>query len=275
MFRALIIAVALSCLAQSGWAQTQPAPATVAPAPATKPAVKKPAAKTKAAAMPAGPADSGPCHVGVISEMGDQFVVQTVGITVFGNERSAVPISGWGLDDLVVARVRAAAGPGVSVRKIPHTKEAFAQLERPGSFFRDTKSELSDAVRQIASGSNCGRYVLVHRSSSQFSNLNQSVHGIGIVGWAYRTFLFALSYVRVYDGQSFEIIKQGAATTDEESLISRALLLNPIRGPNRELDKAAFPAVPTEAATNPALRDGVRALLTASLNNTLPAMLRQ
>jgi hypothetical protein len=275
MFRVLVVAFALSCLAQSGWAQTQSAPANTAPAPATKPAVKKPAAKSKTVAKPAATADSGPCQVGVISDMGDQFVVQTVGLTVFGNERSEVPVGGWGLDDLVVARVRAAAGPGVRVRKIAHAKEAFAQLEGSGSFFRDMKSELSNVVRQIASGSNCERYVLANRFTSQFSNLNQSVRGIGIVSWAHRTFLFALSHIRIYDGQSFEVIKQATATIDDEPLVSRLLLLNPIRGPNRELDRSSFPSAPEEAATNPALRDGVRALLTASLDNTLPGMLRQ
>src|SRR5689334_18482186 len=115
MFRTLIAAFALACFAECAWAQTQPPPA-----PAAKPAVRKPAAKSTTSAKPAGPADSGPCQVGIISEMGDQFVVQTVGFTVFGNERSEVPISGWGLDDIVVARVRAAVGPGVSVRRIAH-----------------------------------------------------------------------------------------------------------------------------------------------------------
>jgi hypothetical protein len=275
MFRVPPVAFALSLLVQSAWAQTQSAPAADAPEPAAKPAVKKSAAKPKTSAKPAGPTDGGPCQVGVISEMSDRFVVQTVGFTVFGNERSEVPIDGWGLDDLVVARVRAAAGPGVPVRKIAHTKDAFAQLNQPGSFFRDMKSELSNAVRQIASGSNCERYILVHSSSSRFSNLNQSVHGVGIVSWAHRTLLFALSYIRIYDGQSFEVIKQEAATTNDESLVSQALMLNPIRGPNRKLDRSAFPSAPAEAATNPALRDGVRALLTSSLDNTLPAMLRQ
>jgi hypothetical protein len=271
MFRVLVVAFALSCLVQSGWAQTQPAPAATAPA--AKPPVKKPAAK-KAPAKPAEHADAGPCRIGVISDMGDQFTVQTVGFTVFGNERSEVPIVGWGLDDLVVARVRAAAGPGVTVRRIVHAKDAFSQLERSGSFFRDTKAELSNVVRQTAAGSNCERYVLVQKSRSQFSNLNQSVYGIGIVSWAHRTLLFALSYIQIFDGQSFEMIKQASATTDDEPLISRALALNPIRGPNREVGSGAFPSIPAEAATNPALRDGVRALLTASLDSTLPAMLR-
>src|SRR5262245_54625189 len=231
MFRVLVVAFAVSCLAPCGWAQTQPAPAAAAPAPATKPPAKKTSAK------PVGRADNGPCQIGVISDIGDQFVVQNVGFTVFGNERSEVPAKGWGLDDLVIARVRAAAGPGVTVRRIAYAGDAFAELEKPGSFFRDMKAELSNAVRQIASGSNCERYVLVQRSTSRFSNLNQSVSGIGVVHWVYRTFLFALSYVRIYDGQSFEVIKQGAATIDDEPLVARVLMSNPIRGPNRELDK--------------------------------------
>lgn len=247
--------------------------APAAPAPA-KSVAKKPAAK-KTPAKPTGPADNGPCQIGVISDIGDQFVVQNVGFTVFGNEQSEFPTKGWGLDDLVIARVRAAAGPGVTVRRIAFAKDAFAELERPGSFFRDMKAELSNAVGRIASGSNCERYVLVQRSTSRFSNLNQSVRGIGVVHWVYRTFLFALSYVRVYDGQSFEVIKQAAATTDDEPLVARVLMSNPIRGPNRELDKDAFPANPADAPGNPAFRDGVRALLTTSLDNILPAMLRQ
>jgi hypothetical protein len=48
-----------------------------------------------------------------------------------------------------------------------------------------------------------------------------------------------------------------------------------IRGPNRELDGSALPASATEAAANPAFRDGVRALLTSSLDMTLPAMLNK
>jgi hypothetical protein len=269
MFRVLVVAFALSCLVQSGWAQTQSDPAATT----AKPTVKKPAAK-KAAGKPTGPTDGGPCQIGVISDMGDKFAVQAVGITVFGNELTEVPVTGWGLDDLVVARVRAAAGPGVTVRKIAFSKDAFSPLERSGSFFRDMKAESSNVVRQIASGSNCERYVLVRRSTSGFSNLNQSVRGIGIVSWAHRTFLFALSEIRIYSGQSFEVVKQAVTTNDGESLISRALVLNPIRGPNREVDRGTFPSVPADAATSTALRDGARALLTTSLDNTLPAMLR-
>jgi hypothetical protein len=47
--------------------------------------------------------------MGVIVHVGDVFVVQKVGLTVFGNEFAEVPTS-WGLDDLIFARVKAAGG---------------------------------------------------------------------------------------------------------------------------------------------------------------------
>ena len=172
-------------------------------------------------------ADSGPCQIGVIPVIGDTFVVQKVGLTVFGNELTEVSTSGWGLDDIVVARIRAAA-PGVTVRKIIAAKDAFAAIKRPeglSGLFHDTNADLVAAVRQIVAGTHCKRYVLVRRYGSQFSNTNQSVRGVGIVSWAGRTYSFALTYIRVFDGEDFSIIKRGAASTDDESPISRALML--------------------------------------------------
>jgi len=44
-------------------------------------------------------------------------------------------------------------------------------------------------------------------------------------------------------------------------------------GPSRQLDLGMFPDRPADAAANPVLRDGVRSMLTASLDKTLPALL--
>jgi hypothetical protein len=272
MVRVFTAAIFLSCFIISASAQ---APSSQGAATqAGRPAAKKSEPKAKSA-KPAG--DSGPCQIGVIPVIGDAFVVQKVGLMVFGNELTEVSTSGWGLDDLVVARVRAAA-PGATVRKITAAKDAFAAIKRPeglSGLFHDTNADLVAAVRQIVAGTHCNRYVLVRRYGSQFSNTNQDVRGIGIVGWVGRTYLFALTYIRVFDGEDFSIIKQGAASTDDESPISRALMLNPIRGPSRKLEEGHFPAVPEDAASNPALRDDVRALLAASLNQTMPAMLAE
>jgi hypothetical protein len=213
-------AAILSCFIVSASAQA-PSPQGAATQIGT-PAAKKSAPKAKTGAKSV--ADSGPCQIGVIPVIGDAFVVQKVGLMVFGNELKEVSTSGWGLDDLVVARIRAAA-PGATIRKITAATDAFAAIKRPeglSGLFHDTNADLIAAVRQIAAGTHCKRYVLVRRYGSQFSNTNQDVRGVGIVSWAGRTYLFALTYIRVFDGEDFSIIKRGASSTDDESPVSRA-----------------------------------------------------
>lgn len=279
MFRVFVLACASFCLTASAWAQTQPAPGAAAPQTATppKPAAKKAAPKAKTSAKPAASADTRPCQIGVIAVNSNQFAVQKVGLTILGNEFTQVPVDGWGLDDVVVMRVRTAAAVS-AVRKIAYTKEDL-QRAKSDSFFRNINAEWRDFVRQIAAGANCQRYVLVTNSSSQFANTNQTVEGFGIVFWGNlikkRTYLFALTHVRIFDGQTFELIKEAKSAGDDVSLGAMLVGDNPIRGPSREVDDTSFPAAPAEAVSSPALREGARALLTASLDKTLPAMLRQ
>ncbi len=195
---------------------------------------------------------------------------------VFGNAYTAVPVDSWALDDLIVARVRAAA-PGLSIRKIPYNKDDLARADERRSLFQTASDSFKTFIQSAAPAAACERYVVVNRERTQFSNTNQSVEGVGIVQWGSpikdRTFLFAMTNIRVFDGQTFALLKHGSASTDEGLTVSRVLLLNPIRGPNRELENSAFPSAPGEAATNKAFRDGVRSLLTESLDKTLPALL--
>jgi hypothetical protein len=93
----------------AGEAQTPPA--TSAPAAPAKTVAKKPAAKAKPGAKQPAAVETGPCRLGVISAIGDRFSVHKFGITVFETEDNEVPVEGWGLDDLAVARVRAATAP--------------------------------------------------------------------------------------------------------------------------------------------------------------------
>ncbi|UGX93427.1 hypothetical protein G6321_00048860 [Bradyrhizobium barranii subsp. barranii] len=107
MFRLAAPVLILLSFLTSAAAQTPPA--TTAPAaqtaPQAKPTAKKATTKPKATAKPAESATAGPCGVGVIAGTGDIFVVQKIGLTVFGNDYAEVPVS-WGLDDLVFARAR-------------------------------------------------------------------------------------------------------------------------------------------------------------------------
>ena len=152
-----------------------------APVAVTKPAVKKQAPKTKTAMKPPGPAENGRCRLGVIPALGDQFVVQKVGLTVFGNERTEVPID-WSLNDLVVARVRAAAAPGAAVRRLAYAKGAFEPYYHPpAQLFRNARDDLTAIVRQIAANANCERYVVVATFAGTLPGTNQTLSGIGVL----------------------------------------------------------------------------------------------
>jgi len=192
-------------------------------------------------------------------------MVKKIGFTVFGNEQSEVPIS-WGLDELIVARVRAVAGAGV--RRLPYAKAAFDPYYNPEiKLFRDLRDDLAKIVRQIAGSSNCERYLVVTRLKVTPYGSNQVLSGVGIVSRGLRKdSMFAYYQITVLDGQSFAIYKNPFAT------IANAFASRPKT--DREVD-GAFPATPAEAAGSTILRDGVRALLTENLDYELPAFLNQ
>jgi hypothetical protein len=190
--------LALSGVPSSAWARSSPAPQPAATSP-TKPMVKSATKmagpKAKTSATLSTPAGSGPCQIGVIPAIGDQFVVQKVGLTVFGNEETEIPIPAWGLDDLVVARVRAAAS-GLLVRKLSYAKGTFDPCYHPPSrLFGDSRNDLANIVRQIAANARCERHVAVTRFDGQFAGTNQMLRGIGGVnhgaGVLRHTVLFA------------------------------------------------------------------------------------
>ena len=299
MFRVFAVAILLSCFPALSFAQTEPeattqpaapaettqpaAPAatTQPPAPAAKkPAVKKvarkPASKSKAAAGPADPAESGPCQIGVISAIGEKFAVQKVGITMFGNELTEVPIDAWGLDDLAVARVRAAAS-GMNVRKVAYAQGAFEPYYHPpANLFRNGDEDLTAVVRQIAASAHCARYFVFTSYAGQLEGTNQSLPGIGVLlrgaGVFSNTSLFANFTLREFDGESYAISKRPMG--DLGSILSRSFG-RLTQDPLTKLEKEDFPASPADAVNSPLLRDHTRALLEDRLDKTLAAHLKQ
>jgi hypothetical protein len=279
MARSFAISVVLSCLATSAWAQAQPLPGTAttpAVTPAAKPAIKKPAQKTRTTAKPPGPTDNGPCHLGVIPAIGDQFVVQKVGLTIFGNEYTEVPIDAWGLDDLVVARVRAAVAPGTGVRKIAYPRVAFAPYDHPApALFRNSQDDLTAIVRQIAANAGCERYVVVTKFTGQIDGTNQTHRGIGVLNRGTsllsHTSLFADVQVTVFDGQTFAIHKNPFSL----GRVLAGTFSRMTQDPLTKLDNAAFPEPAADAAASATLRDSARALLTATLDRIMPAVLTE
>jgi hypothetical protein len=277
MFRRLAIAFVLLCLAAPASAQTQPASGTAAPPAAsapTKPAVKKSAPKAKAAAKPLA-ADDGRCDLGVIPAAGNKIGLQKVGITVFGNESSAVPFDAWGIDDLIVARVRAAAGAGTAVRRITVGKEGLYDLyeKRGKGLFNNPKENLTEAVRKIVANSYCARYIIVRKFTGQLAGTNQTLDGLGVVthGPFGRAAVFAYTEVTVFDGQSFAIHEDpfgsfGARLSASMSAKNEYL---------RAVEGAEFPASPEAAAKDTKLRDTARALVAERLDRILPEYLKE
>jgi hypothetical protein len=130
MFRSFAATVILmSCLTAAGWAQSSPTDVAAKSTPARSAA--KGAAKTK-------PAEGGSCQIGVIPIAGNLFLVEKFGPIGLADTYERVSVDGWALDELVVSRVRAAA-PGMSVRRIPFTKEELANYPRPA--FRVRRDE--------------------------------------------------------------------------------------------------------------------------------------
>lgn len=273
MVRIVVSLTALLSLLTSAVAQTPPATGTPPAPPATpvKPVSKKAAAKPKAIAKPAEPATAGPCGVGVIAGTGDIFVVQKIGLTVFGNDYAEVPVS-WGLDDLVFARARAAAG-STPVRRITYAKGAFDSYYHPKSgLFRNRREELSSLIRQIAGNAGCERYLVIMRSEGQLDGTNQSLSGVGIfsrgVGLISYAYVFAYIGVTWVDGRTFEIMKGPAVTFEgvmkhmADNFVSNELL--------QKVDKSMFPETAADSANNIALRDTARDFLTKRLDKILP-----
>jgi len=241
--------------------------------PPPTPEVVKPAIRKPATIVPSAPVETGPCQIGVIPIVGVVFMVEKFGPVTLLDRYARVSVAAWTLDELVVSRVRAAA-PGNSVRRIPFTKEDLKSggRDQPRLFasYR-IASDIENVVRLLATRVRCERYVVVHRHGG-----NQREFGIGISQYPLNgpTQLFAMTYIRVYDGATFALIKEAAALMTEDTFTER-VMHNPLGGPSMQVDRAMFPERPADAVNNAALRDGVRTMLTKSLDKTLPALLQR
>lgn len=275
MVRIAVSLIALLSILASAFAQT---PSTPAPPPAqtaapAKPAVKK-APRAKPAAKPPVAADSGPCQIGVISAIGDQFSVQHVGLTMFGNEYMEAPIEAWGIDDLFVARVRAAAS-GMAVRKIAYASGSFVPYYHPeAKLFRNDRDDLTALVRQIAGTANCERYVVATKSRVSVDGTNQSIEGLGVYkNWASpsgRGVVVAYFRINVFDGRTFDIHR---APTRSFGDVVASSFSN--KNDNMQiLDNLEFPKTSEQVTNSALLRDSTRSLLTAQLDKYLPAYIK-
>jgi len=277
MFRSFAAAAILvSCFTAAGWAQTPSTtdtPAATAPA---KPVVKKAAPKAKAATKQPVAAEAGPCRLGVISAVGDRFAVQKFGLTVFETEESEAAVDGWGLDELVVARIRAATNNNPTVKRIAYPKGAFQPFYNPTSrFLPDPREGLPAIVRGITPTAKCDRYLVVTRYKGQVPGTNLMLDGIGAynrgLGSLMRhSHLFANIAVSMLDGITYERINRPFAGVGARLAASMRLTEDPLT----RLDNSLFPESTSAVAGNVTLRERTRTLIAANLDQMLPDYLK-
>jgi hypothetical protein len=198
--------------------------------------------------------------------------VRKVGITVFGNEDNSAAIGSWGIDDLAVSTVAAAAGKRFAIRRIAFPKVAFEALANKGIFEGLTLVEdIRTIVRNATTSAGCERYALITKASSQVGDSNQGISGLGILE-ASRLLhpdvsVFALSVISIYDGRTYATLHQTRASMGQSTLFAS------IRGPHRDVDESWWPATPEAASGDARLKGAVRELVSKSLAMTMPELL--
>ena len=257
----LLIAMLWSCT--NALAQSSPAPPNARPTP------KAAASPAKGGKSATNFRDSGPCDTGVIAALGDSFTVQKNGLTRLGDDYAEVPVS-WGFDDLVFARVKAAAGDA-GVHRIAVPKGTFDSYYQSPPI-RAENGTLTAIVRKLAGTARCASYLVVTRRTDSEPSTNDEVTGIGVInrgeGLGRYTHVFTMMDIRLYDGTTFETREPATSST---SFLSR--LTSGVGPPSRagDVDNANFPASPPDAANNTVLRDMARSMLKFRLDQRLPA----
>ncbi|MEY9424866.1 hypothetical protein ABH975_000181 [Bradyrhizobium ottawaense] len=152
----------------------------------------------------------GSCDFGVVITTGDEFTVQTTGLTIFQNKKTVVPIPGWGLSDLIFARTRAAIPAGASVLRITYNPAKFPPHDESKDtlkdrLVRDPNAELAGYMREAVKGTNCRHYIQILNAISPIGSSSYTVRGFGILNQdvvlGRRIFLHALAFIRIFDGR--------------------------------------------------------------------------
>jgi hypothetical protein len=214
----------------------------------------------KTAAAKRAPQQDGNC-VGVVSNLGEKLTVRRIVYGLIGSELNEVPVDSWHIDDLAVAKISAALGKRTAVRRMPYHKEAFVSR---GTLFRDAEAEIREGVRTLAAGTRCARYLFVTRT--YYHDLR--IGGIGIlrtgIGEPFtKVNAYALFSLRLYDGETFTLLKRASAPSEE------SILWQPIRGPHRRVDESFWPESPRNAAQDARLREAIRELVSQGMDATL------
>jgi hypothetical protein len=207
--------------------------------------------------------------VGIISAIGDQFILAKGGLTGPDDGSRSFSISAWGLDDLIVQQVTAALSSRFQVKEVAYRRAAFAGIQEsaiaPVNLVRG--DPLKKLVESEVSPQGLDAYIVVTKAKANFGGGNRKLEGVGLI--TFKTLMdsysqvYALYEIRVVDGKTFDIIEKMAAAPLENAGYVR------LAGPNRLLEEG-FP-IGTDARDEN-LRRLVSDLIASSLPITLGNM---
>lgn len=201
-----------------------------------------------------------------VSAIGESFTLKRIGIMVFGNEQNKVAIPDWKIDERVNALIAQLVPKKFQVKRLPLPSGGFTSLYKEGN--RDYRDDIGSVLRQIAGTANCDYILLVYSGGSQYASSNQFLGGLGVVqvpslGDVTR-FVHALPLLLVYDGRSFQILR-------EERHLAIETLFDPIHGPHKRLT-GPFTENMSDMLKDRTVRETTWALLEADLVKTVPKL---
>jgi hypothetical protein len=202
-------------------------------------------------------------QVGIISAFGDRFQLRKVGLTVFNNDTNEFPAAAWGIDDLVVGKVRTTLGRRFDIRPVTYQRAAFQSSNFGG---------IGAMVQAAVPTGDVDAYIVITRGASQVGSTNQSVNGLGIIEtsspiYSSTYFIYALYVVSIIDAKTFASMGGVGALMPGEAPVN-PLRTTVLRGPHRQVDQSWWPAS-LEAASSQRLKGAVVELIDKSLPNTL------
>jgi len=117
-------------------------------------------------------------RIGIIVSLGDHIEFIRVGLTVFDTKTEGLPITGWGLDDLVVRDAAALLSPKIQIAPVLYDKSSFlpADLKWPNP--RNPK--LEPLIRALPN-EDVDAYLVVRRTAFAFAG--QYNEGLSATKW--------------------------------------------------------------------------------------------
>jgi hypothetical protein len=206
----------------------------------------------------------------VISHVGKRLQTQFMGSSLVPNKIVNITDHGWNIDNLVYDKIGKIIAGKYRLRNIAVADGSFDSIYERDGFFRNLEEESKLIVQKLTASESCDFYLEVAPGTSQFSNSDSYVFGLGAVEFSNIFFstrhLHAFSFLRLYDGKTFEVLNYKHGLADEKHRFPT------LQGPVQDIemnDGQSLEAILAATGTS----DSIWAMLESSLELSVPELL--